>query len=83
MELLIFCVFNIFESMILSEFEEEKNVQQIKNYDTVCPRSSDPIYIVSYYIKWVTTSWTYSIHQGIKTKNYIILRQLRGTHGPN
>ena len=28
---------------------------------TVCPRSSDPFYIVSYYIKWVTTSWTYSI----------------------
>ena len=28
---------------------------------TVCPRSSDPSYIVSYYIKWVTTSWTYSI----------------------
>ena len=27
---------------------------------TVCPRSSDPIYIVSYYIKWVTTSWTHS-----------------------
>ena len=28
--------------------------------NTVCPRSSDPFYIVSYYIKWVTTSWTYS-----------------------
>ena len=27
----------------------------------ICPRSSDPIYIVSYYIKWVTTSWTHSI----------------------
>ena len=25
---------------------------------TVCPRSNDPFYIVSYYIKWVTTSWT-------------------------
>ena len=24
------------------------------------PRSSDPIYIVSYDIKWVTTSWTNS-----------------------
>ena len=29
------------------------------NY-TICPRSSDPIYILSYYIKWVTTSWTQS-----------------------
>ena len=27
---------------------------------TVCPTSSDPFYIVSYYIRWVTTSWTYS-----------------------
>ena len=25
---------------------------------TVCPRSSAPFYIVTYYIKWVTTSWT-------------------------
>ena len=25
---------------------------------TVCPRSSDTFYIVSYYIKCVTTSWT-------------------------
>ena len=28
---------------------------------TVCPGRSDPFYIVTYYIKWVTTSWTYSI----------------------
>ena len=28
---------------------------------TVCPRSSDPFYTVSYFIKWVTTSWTCSI----------------------
>ena len=26
---------------------------------TVCPGSSDPSYIVSYYTEWVTTSWTY------------------------
>ena len=25
---------------------------------TVCPRSCDPFYIVTYHIKWVTTSWT-------------------------
>ena len=33
----------------------------------MCPGSSDPFYIVSYYIKWVTTSWTHviiGIHQG-------------------
>ena len=28
--------------------------------DTVCPRSSGQFYIVNYYIKWVTISWTYS-----------------------
>ena len=27
---------------------------------TVCPRSRDPFYIVIYYIKWFTTSWTHS-----------------------
>ena len=27
---------------------------------TICQRSSDPFYLVSYYIKWVTTSWTHS-----------------------
>ena len=32
----------------------------VKN-DTVCPRSSDPFYIVTYYMKWVTISWTHSI----------------------
>ena len=26
--------------------------------NTVCPRSSDPFYVVTYHIKWVTTSWT-------------------------
>ena len=27
---------------------------------TICPRSSDPSYAVTYCIKWVTTSWTHS-----------------------
>ena len=27
---------------------------------TICPGSSDPFYIVNYYINWVTTSWTHS-----------------------
>ena len=26
----------------------------------MCPGSSDPSYLVNYYIKWVTNSWTYS-----------------------
>ena len=29
------------------------------NQDTVCPRSSVPFNILSYYIKWVSTTWTY------------------------
>ena len=38
---------------------------------TVCPKSSDPFYIVSYYIKWVTTSGTYSITQSMNIRNQI------------
>ena len=30
-----------------------------KKVDSICPRSSYPSYIVTYYIKWVTTSWIY------------------------
>ena len=37
------------------------HVQEVlSNLYTVCPRGSDPFHIVNYYIKWVTTSWTYS-----------------------
>ena len=36
----------------------------VKEYE--CPRSSDSFYIVTYYIKWVTTSWTDS-NEGRKT----------------
>ena len=32
----------------------------INNKHNICPRSSDIFYIVSYYIKWVTTSLTYN-----------------------
>ena len=34
--------------------------------NTVCPRSSDPFCVVTYCIKWVTTSWTYCI------SNYLV-----------
>ena len=36
-------------------------VADTKKY-TVCPRSSDPFYEVTYYLKWVTISWTDGIH---------------------
>ena len=29
----------------------------MKNGNTACSRSSAPFYTVTYYIKWVTTSW--------------------------
>ena len=29
---------------------------------TVCPKGLDLFYIVTYYTKWVKTSWTYSRH---------------------
>ena len=44
--------------------EPEKDFEQGELPGTVCPRSSDPFYIIPYYIKWVTTSWT----DGIETQ---------------
>ena len=38
----------------------------------VCPRSIYPFYIVCYYIKWVTTSWTYCISDKLFTLLYFI-----------
>ena len=35
-------------------------------YCIVCLRSSYPFYAVGYNIKWVTTSWTYSITRSIQ-----------------
>ena len=37
----------------------QNKYQDLDQYVTVCPRSLDPLYIVTYYIKWVKTSWTY------------------------
>ena len=35
---------------------------------TMSPGSSDLLYIVSYYMKWVTTSWTHSIFRHHKKR---------------
>ena len=42
-------------------------------YDTICPRSSEPFYTVTYCIKGVPTSWTHSI------SNYVadVLSEIR------
>ena len=40
--------------------KDRKEIKLPECFDyTVCPGSSDPFFLVSYYIKWVTTSWTY------------------------
>ena len=39
-------------------------------YITMCPWSSDPFCIVSYYIKWVTSPWTYFSSQNIFFSNF-------------
>ena len=49
-----------------------KNMKNIKKkeknwlyrHNTMCPRSNDPFYIVTYSIKWVTTAWTHGILNG-------------------
>ena len=33
----------------------------------MCPRGSDPFYAVTYYIKWVATSWTHSSSKWLHT----------------
>ena len=35
-----------------------KHFHTLISLATICPGSSDPFFIVTYYIKWVTTSWT-------------------------
>ena len=39
---------------------------------TVCPRSSNPFYIVSTYMKWVTTSWTYRMYAKASGNIFVI-----------
>ena len=41
---------------------------------TACPRSSDPFYIVSYYMEWVTTSWTHSSLHTARTSDSRVIR---------
>ena len=66
--------FSTIENIILEIFSVEikwnnrncRIFNECTTVSTVCPRSSDPFYIVSYYIKWVTTSWTYSMSTKIR-----------------
>ena len=44
-------------SLCISQFAD---VKRKVRFHTICPRTSALFYIVSYYIKWITTSSTYS-----------------------
>ena len=44
--------------------------------DNICLRSSDLFYVVTYYIKWVTTSWTHSTSYDISAQNITKLLQI-------
>ena len=37
--------------------------------NTICPRSSDSFFIVTYYMRWVTAAWTHSMIQYIHCQN--------------
>ena len=39
---------------------------------TVCPRSLDPFYTVTFHIRWVKTSWTYNICKFVNRGMYIV-----------
>ena len=45
------------ESPNITEDSADKN-KVYSEQGTVCPRISDSFYKVTYYIKWVTSSWT-------------------------
>ena len=58
----VFTVFTLQCSVQCSLFHVKFSVQKSLMLTRIimCPRNSYPFYIVSYYTKWVTTSWTYS-----------------------
>ena len=59
------CLLTIFNGQV-------KNVMwTLPSWYTVCPRSSDPFYKVPYYIKWVTTSWTYGTCKAVSRALYM------------
>ena len=43
---------------------------------TLSPRSLDPLYVVSYHVKWVKTFWTYSIKNWLFSPAPMLLMQV-------
>ena len=59
--------FHAFHKFSCVQYEfVSKSIGSVEFWYTICPRSLDTFYIVSYVIKWVKTSWIYSI----KTPSY-------------
>ena len=61
----VLCFFFVIQSFVvqkkrsnLSATKIRSNREKADKKNTECPRGSDPFYIVTYYMKWVTTSWT-------------------------
>ena len=52
--------FFIENNFLVNKFGIDERIQY-NEHDTLCPRSSYPLYIVTHFIEWVTTSWTDSI----------------------
>ena len=55
----------IFKLKLAKKILAQYNRHRVEIYalcarNTVCPGNSDPCYVVTYYIKWVTTSGTHS-----------------------
>ena len=45
----------------------------VLHWTTICPISLDPFYIVSFYIKWGKTSWSYSMSPTFKIVMILLL----------
>ena len=67
-DMLELTLFPIFTTMCLCRSATKHMTLETCFISTICPGSSDPFYIVSYYIKWVTTSWTYSIDESVEKR---------------
>ena len=55
--------FNFFTESVSCNDCQPLIERDVGRLSAIYPRSSDPFYIVSYYIKWVTTSWTHSTQE--------------------
>ena len=59
-----FCI--VFTQMLTQHHRNCRDEWMDRVWDgcTVCSRSLDKIYVVTYYTKWVKTSWTFSKSDG-------------------